>query len=219
MKDKMKKITCFARPNKFKLRMVMMSLGIIVQALGLSLLIRIALGTDPCTCLTQGFIKYVPMDFGTAQLLCHLINFAIVICFDMSYIGFGTIGNMVCLGYIASFFGYLWDTLLPVGFFDSMVIKYVLLLPVLGIFILGCSAYMTAGLGSSPYDAVPFIISAHVKKLSFRTIRMIWDISYMVVGFLLGGNVGLMTVVMAFFLGPVIQWMSKIYDKILSDKE
>lgn len=215
----MKKLTCFARPEKFKLRMLMMGLGVITQALGLSLLIRIALGTDPCTSLTQGVLRFIPMDFGTAQLICHLINFAIVIIFDMSYIGFGTIGNMVCLGYIATFFGWIWDKVLPAGFFDSNIAKYGLLLPVLAIFILGASAYMTAGLGSSPYDAVPFIISAHVKKVSFKVVRMIWDISYMVVGFILGGNVGVMTVVMAFFLGPVINWMGGVLQKILKEEK
>lgn len=47
---------------------------------------------------------------------------------------------------------------------------------------------MCAGLGSSPYDAMPFIISRHVKKVSFKVVRMIWDISFMTAGFLLGGR-------------------------------
>lgn len=48
------KMTCFARPPKFWTRLAMMITGVTVQGFGLSLLIRLALGTDPCSCLTQG---------------------------------------------------------------------------------------------------------------------------------------------------------------------
>ena len=68
---------------------------------------------------------------------------------------------------------------------------------------------MSAGLGSSPYDALPFIISERCNKLSFKAIRMLWDIAFMVGGFLLGGDVGIVTIAVAFFLGPVIAWIQK----------
>lgn len=203
------KLTCFARPPKFWTRLVMMMIGVTVQGFGLSLLIRLKLGTDPCSCLTQGVINYVPISFGTAQLLCHLVTFIFVLRFDMSYIGFGTIGNMVCLGYISDFFGWIWDTALPRDFFASAGVRYGLLVPVLIVFILGASTYLTAGLGSSPYDALPFIISHKCRKLSFKAIRMIWDICFMAAGFALGGDVGIVTLGVAFFLGPVIAFMQK----------
>jgi len=203
------KLTCFARPPKFWTRLVMMIIGVTVQGFGLSLLIRLALGTDPCSCLTQGVIHYVPISFGTAQLLCHLVTFVFVLRFDMSYIGFGTVGNMVCLGYISDFFGWIWDSVLPQGFFRAMPVRWGLLVPVLIVFILGAATYMTAGLGSSPYDAMPFIISHRCKKIPFKAIRMTWDICFMAAGFALGGDVGIVTLGVAFFLGPVIAFMQK----------
>lgn len=209
------KLTCFARPPRFGNRLVMVIVGVILQGLGLSLLIRLNLGTDPCSCLTQGVIRYIPISFGTAQLLCHLVTFLFVIRFDMSLIGFGTIGNMVFLGYIADFWGWVWDRTAPEGFFQQTGVRYGLLVPVLIVFILGASTYMTAGLGTSPYDGLPFIISNHVKKLSFKAVRMIWDISFMVVGFLLGGDVGIVTVAVAFFLGPVITWVGTKLKKFI----
>ncbi len=203
------KLTCFARPPKFWTRLAMMLIGVTVQGFGLSLLIRLKLGTDPCSCLTQGVIRYVPISFGTAQLLCHLVTFIFVLRFDMSYIGFGTLGNMVCLGYISDFFGWIWDSVLPRGFFDGPLARWGLLVPVLIVFILGAATYMTAGLGSSPYDAMPFIISHKCKKIPFKAIRMTWDICFMAAGFALGGDVGIVTLGVAFFLGPVIAFMQK----------
>ena len=202
-----KNMKCFARPPKFRNRMIMMVCGVLAQGMGLSLLRSVNLGTDPCSCLTQGVTNFVPLSFGTCQLLCHLVTFLFVIRFDTGMIGFGTVGNMCFLGYISDFFKWVWTLVLPVGFFDAAMNRYLLLIPSLAVFLLGAAAYMCAGLGSSPYDALPFIISGHVKKFSFKVVRMIWDISFMAAGFLLGGDVGIVTVLVAFFLGPIITWV------------
>ncbi len=199
----------FARPPKFRNRMLVMILGVITQGLGLSLLLQVDLGTDPCSCLTLGVINFLPVSFGTAQVLCHLITFTFVLIFDRSKIGFGTIGNMLCLGYISDFFTLIWDRVIPEGFFEQGYMDWICLLPALLIFICGASAYMTADLGMSPYDGLPFIISTHLPKVPFKLVRIIWDTSFMVAGFLLGGAVGIVTILVAFFLGPVIAWFQK----------
>ena len=85
---------CFVRPPHFKKRMIMMMFGVLILGIGLSLLRMINLGTDPCSCFTQGITNYVPLSFGTCQLLCHVVTFLIVIKYDLSMISFGTIGNM-----------------------------------------------------------------------------------------------------------------------------
>ena len=200
---------CFACPPRFRNRMIMMLCGVTAQGMGLSILREIRLGTDPCSCLTQGVTNFVPLSFGTCQLLCHLVTFVFVIRYDLGMIGFGTIANMCFLGYISDFFRRIWLLLLPAGFFESTASRWGLLLPALAVFLLGAAAYMCAGLGSSPYDALPFIISGHVKKVSFKVVRMLWDISFMAAGFLLGGDVGIVTVLVAFFLGPIIPWVQR----------
>ena len=200
---------CFARPPKFRNRMIMMLCGVTAQGMGLSLLRSINLGTDPCSCLTQGVTNFLPLSFGTCQLLCHLVTFLFVIRYDLGMIGFGTIGNMCFLGYISDFFRWVWALLLPAGFFEGVANRYILLIPSLAVFLLGAAAYMCAGLGSSPDDALPFIISGHVKKVSFKVVRMLWDIGFMAAGFLLGGDVGIVTILVAFFLGPIIAWVQR----------
>ena len=207
---------CFVRPPKFKNRMIMMLCGIMAQGLGLSLLRAVNLGTDPCSCLTQGVTNFVPLSFGTCQLLCHLVTFVFVLRYDLSMIGFGTIGNMCFLGYISDFFQWIWSLLLPAGFFEVVLNRYILLLPSLAVFLLGAAAYMCAGLGSSPYDALPFIISGHVKRFPFKIVRMLWDISFMAAGFVLGGDVGIVTILVAFFLGPIITGVQKKLEVLIA---
>lgn len=207
---------CFARPPKFKNRMIMMLCGIMAQGFGLSLLRAINLGTDPCSCLTQGVTNFVPLSFGTCQLLCHLVTFVFVIRYDLGMIGFGTIGNMCFLGYISDFFQWIWSLLLPAGFFEVVINRYLLLIPSLAVFLLGAAAYMCAGLGSSPYDALPFIISGHVRRFPFKIVRMLWDISFMAAGFVLGGDVGIVTILVAFFLGPIITGVQKKLEVLIA---
>lgn len=215
MNFKARNLTWFARPPKFRKRMVMMICGVIAQGLGLSLLRAINLGTDPCSCLTQGVTNYVNLSFGTCQFLCHLVTFVFVVRFDLSKIGFGTIGNMCFLGYISDFFRWLWSLILPAGFFSLTISRYALLIPALAVFLVGAAAYMCAGLGSSPYDALPFILSTHIKRFSFKVVRMMWDIAFMLGGFLLGGDVGIVTILVAFFLGPVITLVQKKMEVLL----
>lgn len=69
----MKKLNWFARPEKFRNRLIMVILGVLIQGFGLSWLIEIHFGTDPCSAFTQGVISHVGLTFGTAQLLINLI--------------------------------------------------------------------------------------------------------------------------------------------------
>ena len=205
----------FARPPLFLKRLILMISGVAVQGFGLSILRSINLGVDPCSCLTQGVANYLPLSFGTCQLLCHLVTLVFVIRYDMSYIGFGTVGNMCFLGYVSDFFNWIWQLTLPAGFFTAAAARYFMLIPGLAGLLFGAAAYMCSGLGSSPYDAMPFIISNRMKKLSFKTIRMLWDIAFMTAGFALGGSVGIVTVAVAFFCGPIVAWVQKKLEESL----
>ena len=203
------KITCFARPPKFLNRMIMMLIGVFVQGIGLSLLIQINLGTDPWTSFVLGISKNLPFTYGTWQLVCAAVLFLFVIFFDPSKIGFGTIGNMVCVGYIADLFGWIWGKILPTGFFDSPLACWLVLLPALLIFLSGASAYLCADLGGSPYDVLPFIIADRLKRIPFKAVRIAWDTAFLVLGLFLGGPIGIVTILIAFFLGPAISWFQK----------
>lgn len=209
MSFNVKNLNWFARPPKFKKRMVFMMGGVVMMGLGLSLLRDINLGTDTCSCFTQGINNFLPFSFGTCLVLFHIVTLCFVLRYDISRIGFGTIGNMFFLGYISDFFKWIWSVVLPSDFFTHTVTRYVLLVPALAIFMLGAAAYMCSGLGASPFDALPFIISDHIKKLPFKAVRILWDLFFMIMGMILGGDFGIVTILSAFCLGPVISWVQK----------
>lgn len=199
----------FARPPKFTKRMLFMMGGVLMMGFGLSILRDINLGTDSCSCFTQGISNFLPFGFGTCLVLFHIVTLCFVLKFDIGMIGFGTLGNMLFLGYISDFFKWLWSVMFPAGFFEETLVRYVLLLPALAVFMVGAAAYMSSGLGASPFDALPFIISDHVKRLPFKAVRILWDLFFMITGTILGGDFGIVTLLCAFCLGPVIAWVQK----------
>ena len=206
----------FERPPHFKKRLMMMLVGVFFQGFGLSLLRQFDFGTDPCALFAAGMANYLPFSFGTCQLLENLVMMVFVLGLDASYVGFGTLGNMIVVGYTSDFFSWIWKIALPAGFLSQKTVEWILILPVLALFILAASVYMSAGLGSAPYDSLPFILSERQKKVSFRTLRMCWDIGFTVGGVLMGAHLGLVTVIMAFFLGPVIGAVRAKIEKLLA---
>lgn len=209
MSSNLKKLNWFARPPKLKKRMMFMLGGVCMMGFGLSLIRDINLGTDACSCFAQGLDNYLPFGFGTCLVLFHIVTLCFVLRFDVSKIGFGTLGNMLFLGYISDFFKWLWSVVLPSDFFANTVTRYVLLVPSLAIFMVGAAAYMCSGLGASPFDALPFIISDHIKRLPFKVVRILWDLFFMIMGMILGGDFGIVTILSAFCLGPIISWVQK----------
>lgn len=198
-----------------KKRIIAVLIAVICMGLSLSFLIRVDFGTDPCTTLNLGIANLLGISFGTWQVLFNLLLFLFVILFDRSQIGWGTLANMIMVGYSADFFTWLFNGFLPADLFNNLVVRIVVLIPTLIVFIVSAAVYMTVELGSAPYDATVFIIASKVKKVPFRFIRMAWDITAAIIGYLLGSTIGVVTIVIAFALGPVISLMKKKIHKFL----
>ena len=200
---------------KDKKRIIAVFIAVICMGLSLSFLIRLDFGTDPCSTLNLGIISKLGISFGTWQVIFNSLLFIFVIIFDRSQIGWGTIANIFLIGYSSDFFTWLFDLILPADIFSSLSVRIVILIPALFVFIISAAIYMAVELGSAPYDAVIFIIAAKIKKLPFRFVRMACDIAAATIGFFLGSTIGVVTVVMAFALGPVITMVKNKIDKYL----
>ena len=204
----------FSHPNKFRLRLLLTLVGVLIQGFGTSWLIRLGMGSDPFTNFTVACDAYTPFSFGTTQALVNAIMIIYVVIFSRKMIGYGTVANMVILGYIIDFFDWCWNQILPINMFDNRLLAWVILIPAFACVIIGASVYMTAGLGTSPYDGIPFILSEQLKK-PFKYCRMVWDICFMVIAYLLGGDCGVVTLIIAFFAGTIINAIKKKMEIIL----
>lgn len=196
----------FTRPHMGR-RLVVLTISLIIIGLCVAIFKTVGFGTDPGSTFSLGLSSWTGVSFGTCQFIFNLLLFIPVLRLDLSRIGIGTIGNMVGLGYIADFFMWLIDTQMPVEGF-TMVEKILLFVVSMVVFLIATSFYMVVDMGVAPYDAIPQLISARTKKLGYRAIRMLWDISLLSIGFMLGATVGLTTLVTGFCLGPAIAFIS-----------
>ena len=192
-----------------KKRLVLMVAAVIMMGFCLSFLEPCGFGTDPCTCMNLGISRALGMLFGNWQALLNCCLFVVVLIYGRNQIGWGTLANMFLVGYSFNFFTWLNAKWLPEGIFESMAARVIIALLALFLFVLAVSVYIASDLGTAPYDAVPSIIASKSKKLSFRTMRMIWDCLACLIGCLFGSVPGVVTVAIAFALGPVITWVKE----------
>lgn len=203
-----------------KKRILLMLVGVILMGVGVQFLNRTNLGPDPFSAMNYGFSAIAGLSFGTFQMLFNAVLFLIVLLIDRKQFGLGTIGNMVIVGYSADFTGWVVDKIgfLPATEDMTIGIKLAIMVPTLVLFLFAAALYMNCGLGTSPYDALPVILHRGVEKatkkqIPYRFVRMLYDGIATVVAFLVGGTVGVVTVLMVFTLGPCVDVVSGLVKK------
>ena len=196
----------FTRPRMGR-RLAVLTVSLIVIGVCVAVFKTVGFGTDPCSTFTLGVSARTGISFGTCQLAFNLLMFLPVIRFDLSRIGVGTVANMVGVGYMADFTMWLMSPHIPPEGL-SMTVRIVLFAVSMAAFLIAAAFYMVVDLGVAPYDAIPQLIAARTNRLSARAIRMLWDISILSLGFLLGSTVGLTTLITGFCLGPAIAFVS-----------
>ena len=163
----------------------------------------IGAGTDPCSCMNLGISGRLGISFGTWQMTFNIVLLLIVLRFAKEKISLGTLVNMVLVGYVAEFFMNLLGGFIPPQGLP-LAARALIFVPTMAAFLLVAAIYMAVDLGYAPYDAVPMIVAAHTTRLSYRAVRMCWDLGALSIGCVLGATVGIATVVTGFCLGPAI---------------
>lgn len=183
-------------------RVLALAVSLTVIGVCVAVFKTVGFGTDPCSTFTLGVSARTGLSFGTCQLLFNLLMFLPVLRCDLSRIGIGTVSNMVGVGYIADFTMWVIAAVIPDGGL-TMKARVLLFAAAMPAFLLAAAVYMVVDLGVAPYDAIPQLIAARAKRLGFRRVRILWDVSILSVGFLLGSTVGLTTLLTGFCLGPM----------------
>ncbi len=209
--------------KEIAMRVVILLIGLTIAHLGVTLFLLTELGADPFNVLVQGIFRTISGMTGAEVLthgythiaICFLIILVLLIV-DRSYIKIGTILCMVCGGPIIDFF----TRLLQFMFAQERTLWFKLPVLALGCVILafGMTIVIKSDAGTGPNDLVALVISEKTHK-KFGIVRIIVDVSFVVMGFLLGGSFGVGTIVCACLVGPVAGFFlphsEKIVERIL----
>ena len=194
----------FCRPHMER-RIPVLILSVVLMGMCIAFFEKTRVGTDPCTVFNLSMAQNVLhwKNLGTWQLLFNLVLLAVILLLrEGRCIGLGSLANMVLVGYSRDFFKPIVEMLLP-GELQSLLVRGAVFVPAMVMFLVAVAFYMVVELGTAPYDAMPQIISRRT-KLPFVVVRVTYDIVITAIGFLLGGQIGIFTVLSCFFLGPVI---------------
>ena len=205
--------------KKLIIRILLSTLGVIIIGLGCGVVVEMAVGCDTCACFNRS-IYYILYDnlgafpYGHLNLGINVVIFLFMLKIKPKLIGYGTLFNMVAVGYIVDFVHYLFTVFGASGGELNYAVRILCVFLAMPVIAFGDALYFEADLGISPYDAVAFMIEKVLKyRYSYRAVRTASDIGFLVSGFLLGfvtgrqwelANVG--SVILALFTGTVIEW-------------
>ena len=183
-----------------------MVLGICIMSLGLILFKLSLLGNGPSTSMVIAIADRIGIDFGLVMVVTNCLFFAAEWIWNKKLIGIGTFVNWFCIGPLASLYERgiraVWE--IPTAFPQRLILMAA------GILVLSLASafYQTADVGIAPYDALSLTISEKSGRQYF-ICRIFTDGICVLTAWLLGGIVGIGTLVCAFGLGPFVQFFSK----------
>ena len=196
-------------------RILLLLSGLIIAHLGVTLFLQADLGSDPFNVFVQGLYRRVgallPVTHGWVHMGISFLIILALLVIDRSYIRIGTLLCMVLGGPIIDGFTLLLGNVIHA---QSPMLWRVLCLA-LGCIILafGMTIVIKSEAGTGPNDLVAVVISDKTKK-KFGIVRILVDVCFAAIGFLLGGTIGAGTLICAFLVGPTAQLFFPISEKL-----
>lgn len=198
-------------------RVVLLLIGLWIAHLGVTLFLQTNLGSDPFNVFVQGLFRAIPwpewagMTHGRVHLLVSLLIMVVLLVVDRSYVGIGTVLCMALGGPIIDVYT-LW--LAP---FLNETLPLAVRVPMLAvgciILAFGMTIVIRSQAGTGPNDLVAVVLSDKSGK-PFGPVRIGVDLTFALVGFALGGVVGIGTIICAFLVGPAAQLFFPVSEKI-----
>jgi uncharacterized membrane protein YczE len=170
--------------------------GCLLLGVGVALMVRADLGLSPWDVLHQGLSEHTGMQMGTAGIVVGMVVLVAWIPLRQRP-GVGTVANVILVGVTID---------LALAFTDNPTntpTRWACLLGGVTVFAAGTGLYVGAGLGPGPRDGLLTALTRHGKPVGL--IRAVIELAVLVAGWLLGGSVGIGTVILAVAIGPLVQ--------------
>jgi len=171
-------------------------LGLAIFGLGEGLLLISTTGNSPWSVLAEGITKITGITIGTSTFLVSVAVLSFWI-FLKQKPGIGTIMNIIIIAGVID---------LTLNFIDpptSIVSKYILAVVSVLLVGLGSGIYLVANLGPGPRDGLMTGLT-QATGFPIAFVRASIEISVVIIGWYLGGTVGIGTLIFAFGIGPAV---------------
>lgn len=195
--------------KKLLLRILWMIGANMILGMGIALLRLSSFGTDPFTCMNLGVSSHLPISFAVYQMCFNALLFIPVFILDRKSFGIGALTNMLLLGYFVEFFMFVFSILgfTIEGLAGNLIMRIVTLMGGVLVVCFGVALYMACDLGAAPYDRLPVIVETYSHgKVKYKWARVGQDVISASIGLATGSVVGVGTVIVALFTGPIVSF-------------
>lgn len=178
-------------------RLVQLYAGLALYGFSMALMLRAGLGLDPWDVFHQGLQERTPLSFGVVTMVVGAA--VLLLWWPLKQMpGLGTVSNVVVIGiavdaslrWLPEAEGPAWQSVFMVA---SVVLNGI-----------AGGAYIGARLGPGPRDGLMTGLVRRTGK-SVRLVRTCIELTVLAIGFVLGGSIGIGTVVYALGIGPLVQ--------------
>lgn len=189
---------------------VALVLSLFFTATGVCLLVLANIGSDAVTMLCSGLNRFFDISLGTASNISNITVLALALIIGRKYIGFTTIAACLLMGFVINILNPVY-IILVAPLMQSIMINFIVFICGLLAESLGCAILIHYQTGMNQLDA---LASGLVDRfhLNYRSIRTLMDVSMFALGFIMGGQVGLGTIICVLMMGSIISWFVKVLD-------
>lgn len=178
-------------------RLIQLFLGLALFGFALALMVRATLGLDPWTVFQQGLMDVTGLTLGQLSIAVGALVMLAWIPLRQRP-GFGTFANIVVIGLVID------ASLMVLPVFEGLGLRAAMMTAGVVLNAVGTAAYIGAGMGAGPRDGL--MTGLHERLgWSIRVSRLSIEATVLAAGWLLGGVVGVGTVLYAVALGPLVQ--------------
>ncbi|GAB3246123.1 YczE/YyaS/YitT family protein [Arthrobacter pigmenti] len=183
-------------------RLARLFTGLFLYGTAIAFMVRANLGSSPWDVFGQGLSRTVGISFGVATIAISAMVLLLWIPLKQP-LGFGTVANAVLVGIFADLAMLVLDT--P----NHLLLQSAMFLVGLLMLAFASALYIGAGMGPGPRDGLMTGL-VRVSGLPVWVVRTSLELFVVVIGWMLGGVVGIGTVVFALTIGPLIQRALKL---------
>lgn len=179
-------------------QLLMLMIGMFLIGLGICLYVQADLGAEPFTVLAQGVSCLAGLQFGRAMQSLNIAIILVILIVDRSHLGLGTLLSAVLVGFFA-------DTLMNwIPHAPNMPVAVLMLIGAVTTMGIGVGIFIASDLGEGAVEGL-MMLTHRKTGFEVRWARILMDSVCVLTGALLGGSIGVGTLVGAFCTGPIIQ--------------
>ena len=192
--------------RSFSKRFLRLIIGLFLCSLGILLTIQANIGYAPWDAFHVGFAKTIGVSLGTSSIIVGLAIVVVTILLGEK-LGVGTLLNMFLIGIFIDVL--IMSKIIPIV--DNSFLGLLMLLIGLFTIALGSYFYIGSGFGAGPRDSLMVGLTRKT-KLPVGLCRVMVELSAALIGYKLGGMIGLGTIIAAFAIGFCVQITFKLLD-------